>query len=326
MLINSNSAHSFNNFTKPSFELWLEDFKDKARNEGISEKGISFLDGIEFNKRVVKTDKKHFKSKKSFHQYRGRAISHFRITEGRELYNQHKNILKQAEADYGVDAHVLVALWGIETLFGSYMGEKYIPEAIASLAYDGRRAKYFTKELVKALQIAQEGHVERDYFKGSWAGAMGQCQFMPSSFLAYAVDGDQDGKRDIWSNHADLFPSMANYLKQAKYKKKKYNIIELKPVSGAKKYKDKFKTLDQWYKLGFKQISGSALPRNNQKMKMIIPPYTKGSAHLVSANFDSIMRWNRSTFYSLSVLTLAEYIKDKENFFVPTRFRKPKKR
>ena len=148
----------------------------------------------------------------SFTEYLGKVISDARIRKGRDLLEKHRALLSRVEARYGVPAEVIVALWGIESSYGEYTGNFSVVASLATLAHDGRRATFFRGELLSALRILDAGDITPETMNGSWAGAMGQSQFMPSTFLGYAVDGDGDGRRDIWTNHADIFSSMANYL------------------------------------------------------------------------------------------------------------------
>ena len=147
-------------------------------------------------------------------QYLARVISDQRIMRGRELFAEHRPLLDEVSGKYGVPPQYIVALWGIETSYGDNTGGFSVVESLATLAYDGRRSEYFRGELINALKILDGGHIAAYDMSGSWAGAMGQCQFMPGSFLSYAEDYDGDGRRDIWDTQADIFASIANYLRQ----------------------------------------------------------------------------------------------------------------
>ncbi len=201
---------------KESFDTWLNGFKATAEKKGISQSTITMaLSNLSPNDRVVELDRNQPSSKWTFAKYREKIVSPTRIQKGRTLYKKHYNLLKATEAKYGVPAEIIVALWGIESNFGQNTGGFDVIRSLATLAWDGRREKLFTDELVNALKIIDAGHVTRDNMKGSWAGALGQCQFMPSSFNRLAQDGDGDGKKDIWGTQADVFASAANYLSRS---------------------------------------------------------------------------------------------------------------
>ena len=199
----------------PAFDAWLEDVRKEARERGLKEATIaSALSDIRPIERVVELDRKQPEFTLTLEQYLARVVSKARIEKGRARLAEHRDILREVSAKYGVQPRFIVALWGIETDFGRHLGGFPVIEALASLAYDGRRSAYFRKELFNALTIVDQGHIAAKSMMGSWAGAMGQNQFMPSSFLRYAVDHDRDGRRDIWGTHADIFASSANYLRK----------------------------------------------------------------------------------------------------------------
>lgn len=195
------------------FQRWLVEFKQEAREQGISDAVIEeAFDGVVENDRVVTLDRKQPEKKLTFEEYLDKVYTRQRVDEGRRHYAENKELLEKIAAQYGVPARFIVALWGMETSYGENMGSFEIVEALATLAYEGRRADFFRKELLNTLKIIQNEGYPASHMIGSWAGAMGQCQFMPSSYLRYAVDYNGDGKRDIWETQADVFASIANYL------------------------------------------------------------------------------------------------------------------
>ena len=195
------------------FNLWVQSFKQEARAKGISQRTLDqAFSNVTPIPRVIELDRKQPEGKLTFAQYYDRVINKNRIAQGRRLYREHKTLLDQVSAQYGVQLQYIVALWGIETSYGNNTGGFGVVRSLATLAHDGRRSKFFRKELFNALKIIDEGHISAKAMQGSWAGAMGQNQFMPSSFHAYAVDGNGDGKRDIWKTLPDVFASTANYL------------------------------------------------------------------------------------------------------------------
>ena len=187
-------------FSAPNFDQWLTQFKEEAQEKGITQKTIeAALTNIKPIPRVIELDRSQPEGRLTFTQYKKRVINQNRIDKGRRLYRKHKKELEKASKNYGVPGHVIVALWGIETSYGNNTGGFGVIPSLATLAYDGRRSDFFRSELLKALKILDEGHISPKAMRGSWAGAMGQNQFMPSSFHAYAIDGNNDGRRDIWT-------------------------------------------------------------------------------------------------------------------------------
>jgi len=202
---------SFDNL-KP-FGLWLSEFEQEARAQGISQATLDdALSDTVPDDSVIELDRKQPESVLTLQEYLAKIVSPTRIENGKAMLAENRDLLEEIGKAYGVQPKFIVALWGIETSYGENTGNYEIIDALATLAYDGRRADFFRGELIKALRIVQQEHIAPGALQGSWAGAMGQCQFMPSSFLKYAVDYDHDGKHDIWDDKADIFASIANYL------------------------------------------------------------------------------------------------------------------
>ena len=196
-----------------SFDNYIDGFKQKARSKGISDSTINTsFDDVYLLGQIIELDKKQPERKLTKEEYLAKVINQARINQARKLFADNKELLTELGEKYGVDPQFIVALWGLETGFGKNQGNYDVVEVLATLAYEGRRRDFFESELLSALLILDEGHISHSKFKGSWAGAMGQCQFMPSSYLAYGADGDGDGKIDIWKNKKDVFASIANYL------------------------------------------------------------------------------------------------------------------
>lgn len=296
-----------------SFSQWLSGLKSDAAKEGISSATIdAALTGIKPIPRVIELDRKQPEGKFTFTQYRQRVISQARIDQGRRLYKQHRVELKKAAEKYGVPAQYIVALWGVETSYGNNTGGFGVLPALATLAHDGRRSSFFRKELINALKIIDDGHISAKKMKGSWAGAMGQNQFMPSSFHAYAVDGNGDGKRDIWTSLPDVFASTANYLSKSGWKEdqrwgRRVSVPKGFPKSlTGRKVK---KTLSEWKGMGVTLPGGGALPSSpNLKASLIAPDGLSGPTFLAYENFNVIMKWNKSTYFATSVGLLADAI------------------
>ncbi len=296
-----------------NFDQWLAALKQESIQKGISTETINAaLSGIKPIPRVIELDRKQPEGSMTFAQYRKRVINQARIDKGRALLKQHSSELERASAKYGVQPQYIVALWGIETSYGDNTGGFKVVPALATLAYDGRRSAFFRKELINALKIIDGGHISAKAMKGSWAGAMGQNQFMPSSFKAYAVDGNNDGKRDIWTSLPDVFASSANYLGTNGWKgDEKWGRAVKAPQSIPKSLtgvKNK-KPLGAWKKMGVTLPGGGALPTApGIKAALVRPDGASGPAFLVYDNYKVIMTWNKSTYFATSVGLLADQI------------------
>ncbi|MFT5808055.1 MAG: membrane-bound lytic murein transglycosylase B [Moritella dasanensis] len=299
---------------KPTFDEYLSTLRTETQALGLSEKTLNdAFASMEYRKKTIVHDKAQPERKKiTLDAYIPRAVPEWKIVKARKLYDENIDLLQRIGKDYGVQPRFIIALWGVETNFGNYTGNFSTLSALATLAYDGRREAFFKTELFAALKIIDEGHITIDNMKGSWAGAMGQVQFMPSSFNAYAVDYNNDGKKDIWNSKADALASAANYLKQAKWDDtytwgrqvtlpKGYDVR----VSGLKQTK----TLPEWQALGIRTFEGKALPNVDLDASLVMPDGEKGRIYLAYNNYKSIMRWNRSDYFATSVAHLSDAIK-----------------
>lgn len=300
---------------KPSFEQYIQDFKTEAMEQGFS---ASFLDdsfdGIKFYQRAVKSDKNQPEFKQTLDTYLPKRLPDWKVQKAIKLFHEHQPLLQQVGAAYGVQPRFIVALWGVESNFGKLMGSYPVLSALATLAYEGRRETLFREQLYAALTILKEGHITKSDFKGSWAGAMGQSQFMPTSFLNYAQDFDGDGKKDIWGNKADVFASIANFLKTEGWDNSATWGRQVKIPAGldeslAGLKKQKMQSLLQWQKLGVTRMDGRDLPERDILASLIIPDDRTGRIYLVYDNFHTLMGWNRSTYFGVSVGHLSNRIK-----------------
>lgn len=294
------------------FNEWLDNVYTEALAKGITQKTLDkTIKQAKFIHKAVSLDKKQPFKTLSFNDYKNKAISDYRIKKANKLYLKHKTSLDKVGKKYGVQPRFIVALWGIESNFGGNMGGFKIVDALATLSYEGRRAAFFKKELFNALKIIDDGHISAEKMKGSWAGAMGQTQFMPSSFLSLAVDGNGDGKKDIWGTKEDVFSSIANYLSKSKWD---YDTTWGRKVSLKKKFdKDKagikkVKTLAEWQKLGVRRASGSNLPNRPDLKASLVFPDDNGDAYLVYSNYKTILKWNRSLYFATVVGLLSDEI------------------
>ena len=301
------------------FNAYLETLKQEAKDKGISDATITaaFKDVV-FKPLSVKADNNQPEKKLTLDEYIPRAVPAWKIKQAKHLYHEHFDDLKRIGETYGVQPRFIVALWGVESNFGRYTGNHNVVGALSTLAFDGRREALFRKQTIAALQIMNQGHISAEEMKGSWAGAMGQCQFMPTSFLAYAQDGNGDGKKDIWTTKADVFASTANYLKTEGWDDKYTWGRQIKVPHGIDsalqgRDAEKGKYLQEWQKLGVTNLDGSPLPKLNEDIKawLIMPDDEAGRSYLVYNNYNVLMHWNRSYYFALAVSTLADKIVDK---------------
>jgi len=226
------------------------------------------------------------------------------------MLKNYRTVLANIENQYGIQPQILIALWAMESNFGKNMGNYSTINTLATLAHEGRRRNFFRNELLCALHILEQDHISVTEMKSSWAGAMGQPQFMPSTFYYYAADGDNDGKKDIWHNVIDVFASAANYLKQAGWQSKQSWGMEIKLPSGFDFYQARLseqKSLQEWHHLGVTKANGQPLSDNkNLKSSIVLPSGGKGPAFLVFQNFRVLREWNRSINYALTVGYLSD--------------------
>lgn len=295
------------------FNVWLQGVREDARAQGISEATIqTVLSGVTPIPRVIELDRKQPEGRLTFAQYKDRVINKRRIEDGRALYTQHRALLERVGAAYGVPPQYIVALWGIETSYGDNTGGFSVVRALATLAHDGRRSAFFRKELINALKILDEGHIDPSNMNGSWAGAMGQNQFMPSSFHSFAVDGNGDNRRDIWTSLPDVFASTANYLSKSGWNADERWGRAVSVPSGVPDSVtglDIRKPLSYWASLGVRSADGAALPVGTNMMASLVQPDgAGGSSFLVYDNYRVIMKWNKSVYFATSVGLLADSI------------------
>ena len=294
------------------FDTWLSTFRDEARAKGIEETTLdrAFV-GVQPIDRVIELDRRQPEGTITFDQYLERVISDARVEQGRRMLRENRVILDQVAAEFGVQPRFVVALWGIETSYGNFTGGFPVIGALATLAYDGRRGEYFRRELLNALNVVQEGHIDVEKMVGSWAGAMGQTQFMPSSFLNFATDFDGDGAKDIWTSRPDVFASAANYLRNVGWRDDITWGRRVRLPQGfdsALADLDVVKRLSEWQRLGVRREDGSALPTRDLNASVVLPGGVSGPAYIVYDNYRSILRWNRSLYFATAVGHLSDRI------------------
>lgn len=308
------------------YQSWLQHFRTQAASLGISEPTLDkTLTGLTPNLRVLELDRRQPEFSLTFWKYLNNSITEKRIQRGRDLLKKHAKLFKAVQNKYGIQPQYLVAFWGLETNFGDYTGAFPLIQSLTTLAHDERRSEFFTTQLLAALEIMDQGDIPFDV-KASWAGAMGYCQFMPTTYKAYAVDGDGDGKRDMWQSMADVFHSAGNFLAQSGWQAGESWGREVKLPADFDLDKAGLGTklpLADWARLGVRRANGQALPQADMAGSILLPSGYKGPAFLVYENFRTILDWNRSNFYAIAVGHLADRIAWKGALLAPVVQEKP---
>jgi len=295
------------------FEGWLEGFRAEAAAAGIRGEVIDMaFSGLTINERVYELNDDQPEFSRSIWSYLEGAVSQKRVENGRAMMREHRSLLSQIEQAYGVDAEIIVAIWGLESSYGTILGDYDTIQALATLAFEGRRTGYGRAQLIGALKIIQHGYASRSELKGSWAGAMGHTQFIPTTYLTYAVDHDGDGHRDIWNNLGDVFASTANYLSASGFRQNEGWGLEVRlpsDVDYALADSNIHKPIVEWAALGLAPMRGEGLVERydpNLRARLILPAGARGPGFLVFENFEAILKYNRSTAYALAVSLLSE--------------------
>ncbi|MEJ6495874.1 lytic murein transglycosylase [Pseudoalteromonas lipolytica] len=312
--------------TQADFDVYVAALKKEALEKGYDEALVDqALATAKFKKKVISADKNQPEVKETLETYLPKRVPQWKIDRARKLYKENQDVLEKVAKEYGVQARFIVALWGLESNFGKIQGGHSVIASLVTLAFDGRRETMYKNQLWAALDILKEGHITLDKFKGSWAGAMGQTQFMPTSFNAYAVDYNGDGRKDIWTTEEDAFASIANYLKQAGWNDDltwgrqvklpegfdNANILKrgTKTRSQWLEYwKDSERSLADWQAIGVRKMDGSDLPNVDVTAAMVMPDDTNGRMYLAYDNYKALMHWNRSYYFATSVGYLSDRI------------------
>ncbi|MEZ5777465.1 MAG: lytic murein transglycosylase [Paracoccaceae bacterium] len=295
------------------FERWIEGFRGRALARGISANVFDrAFRGVEYNGAVIEKDRNQSEFTKTLWDYLDSAVSDKRVANGVAALRQNRKLLDRIEATYGVDKEVVVAVWGLESSYGTFRGDTPLIEALATLAYDGRRGSFFESQLIAALKIVQAGDVDPRKMTGSWAGAMGHTQFIPTSYLAYAVDFTGDGKRDIWSdNPADALASTAAYLARFGWRKGQPWGVEVQLPQGfdfgltGERIQ---KSPAEWAAMGVRDVTGHPVP-NHGNASILMPAGARGAAFMIFKNFHVIERYNAADAYVIGVGHLADRIR-----------------
>jgi len=295
-----------------AFDNWLRGVRQEASRKGVRRPTLNAsLRGVRPIPRVLALSRRQPEFTLTLDRYLRIVLTEERISKGRKRFARHRAQLRRAGRANGVQPQFIVALWGVETKYGAITGGFPVIGALATLAYQGRRRRFFRSELINALKIIDQGHITVERMMGSWAGAMGQNQFMPSSFLRFAVDGNGDGRRDIWGSLPDVFHSSANYLRRVGWRRGESWGREVRLPANFKRSlinRRKRVTVATWRRLGVRRIDGGPLPGANLRGRVIMPAHHGGRAFLVYQNFRAIKRWNNSDYFAIGVGMLADRI------------------
>lgn len=285
---------------------------ERAKNEGFSNHITqTVISGISPVQRVITLDKKQPEFSQSFEQYIKARVTDYHVRVGKEKLKQHESLFDSLEIKYGIPRQYLVSFWGLETVYGKHKGTMSVLNALTTLACDERRSEFFTLELLNLFTLIEKRKVSIEQLQGSWAGAMGHMQFLPTAFLNYAVDGDNDGKVDIWQSEIDALTTAANYLNKIGWQEKERwgrEVTLPKGFSFNGVAFDKYYPLSFFKELGIKKSNGQPLPDYDIQTELFLPSGIKGHAFLLYPNFNVIMKWNLSKNYALSVGLLANQL------------------
>ncbi|EJW22140.1 hypothetical protein IMCC14465_05340 [alpha proteobacterium IMCC14465] len=300
---------------RSGFNQWLSEVEASARAEGLSEATLQNLSGLEIDLSILALAARQPEYVKPIWDYLDTMVSDIRLNKGKDLLAPNKAIFDRLEKAYGVNRYLLTAIWGMETNYGGYMGKKHVLRALATLGYDGGRRKAFGRQqLIAALKIIEAGDIPADKMFGSWAGAMGQTQFIPTTYLDYAVDATGDGKRDIWNSREDALGSAANYLKVSGWRDEVRWGYEVTLPAGFDFGQADLahqKKLSQWHKIGVRGVKRD-VPQNSEKAALYLPAGYSGPAFLVTDNFRAILRYNTAPFYALAIGILSDRLAGEE--------------
>lgn len=291
------------------FASFLDGVRADARRAGISPATLSRAFGnLQPNQRVIELDRRQAEGFLTWEEYRDRImVNPTRVQNGQRNYAENRALLGAIEARYRVSPRVIVAIWGVETNFGGNTGGFSVIEALATLAWEGRRAEFFRKELLAALRVLDGGHILAARMSGSWAGAMGQPQFMPTNFERMAVDFDGDGRRDIWDSKADALASIAHYFQRSGWREgEPWGRAVLPPAGFPLEEAEGKRSLREWARLGFRSGDGSPLPGSELEAALVLPNRGSGQVFLGHHNLRVIRRYNSPVNYGLAVGLLSD--------------------
>lgn len=294
------------------FRDCLNNIKADALKQGVPAATVDrAFQGLTPDQKVIDLDNRQPEFSLTYAKYVGGTVSLDRIQKGQQKMAQHRALLDQLQAEYGIPPQYLMAFWGIETNYGTFMGDFRVVRSVATLACMTKRRDFFSNETVQALRILNNNHMTSEQMRGSWAGAMGNMQFMPSTFTRWAVDRDGNGRIDIWNSLPDAFASASNFLRGIGFKPGLPSSEEVMlpagfPLDQADTTVEK--PVKAWASMGVKKMNGGALPAVDDAASILLPAGFRGPAFIIYPNFKAVMNWNRSTLYALSVGILARQI------------------
>jgi lytic murein transglycosylase len=293
--------------SEAGFQRFVQSLWPAAKARGVSRATFNeAFRGVQPDPKIIALTRKQSEFVRPIWDYINGSVSAQRLQRGREMAAEWSRTLAAVEKTYGVPRSVVLGVWGMETNFGSFTGSIYVVRALATLAYTGYRGDFFKEELLIALRILEEDHIDRDKMLGSWAGAMGQTQFMPSSFMKYAVDGNRDGRRDIWSSVPDAMASTANYLHRQGWRPGLPWGFEVK-LPRSFDFRPLRQNFAHWQALGLRRVDGKPMPRAGEAT-LFLPGGAGGPAFLVTSNYDVIKSYNSSDAYAMGVAHLGDRI------------------
>jgi membrane-bound lytic murein transglycosylase B len=294
------------------FQLCLQNIRAEATRQGVPASVIDAgFRGLTPDQKVIDLDARQPEFSLTYGKYVGNSVTPDRVSKGQQKLAQYSGLLGQLQSEYGIPPQYLLAFWGLETNYGTFMGDFSALRSVATLACMTKRTAFFSNESVQALKILSNNHMTTQQMKGSWAGAMGNMQFMPSTFMKYAVDRDGNGKIDIWSSMPDAFASAANFLRGIGFKPglpaaEEVVLPKNFPLDQADTTVEK--SVRTWAQMGVKRAVGGALPPSDENASIVLPAGWRGPAFILYPNFKAVMNWNRSTLYALAVSILAQQI------------------
>jgi len=299
-------------FAQSEFQNCLQNIRADAVRQGVPDSVVdSAFRNLTPDQKVIELDSRQPEFSLTYGKYIGNAITPDRIVKGQQKLQQYRGLLTDLEREYGVAPQYIVAFWGVETNYGSFMGDFSALRSVATLACMTKRAAFFANETIQALRILADNHMTTQQMKGSWAGAMGNMQFMPSTFTKWAVDRDGNGRIDIWNSVPDAFASAANFLRGIGFRPglpaaDEVTLPQNFPLEQADTTVEK--PVRAWSAMGVKRAGGGPLPASDEPSSIILPAGWRGPAFILYPNFKAVMNWNRSTLYALSVTILAQQI------------------
>jgi membrane-bound lytic murein transglycosylase B len=294
------------------FQSCLQNIRAEALRQGVSAAVADrAFQGLTPDQKVVDLDSRQPEFSLTYAKYVGGTVSSDRIVKGQQRMAQHRTLLDALQGEYGVPPQYIMAFWGIETNYGGFMGDFQVVRSVATLACMTKRRDFFSNETVQALRILAMNHMTREQMRGSWAGAMGNMQFMPSTFMKWGIDRTGDGRIDLWNSLPDAFASAANFLRGIGWKpglpaSEEVFLPQGFPLDQADTTIEK--PVRAWATMGVKKAGGAALPNIDEPSSIILPASFRGPAFILYPNFKAVMNWNRSTLYALSVAILAQQI------------------